>query len=139
LSKNRRPRKSRLHREAATLPASTYLVLDADGKRRPLSPTRWQQYVASHVIVPIALGAAIARVRAGYTVKLDRNQEAVIVEINPQTDVYFKFCSNYWTVFWRAFIFTGQIVSLEEIKRAIAEDHQEPRYEVVARYRGVLA
>lgn len=139
MSKTRSRRKNRLKREAATLPASTYLVLDASGNRRPISPTRWQQYVASHVIVPIAVGAALARVRPGYTVKLDSQSEAVVVEINPPTQI-FKFKSNYWSVFWRAFIFTpGFVMSLDEMKRAIAEDHQEPSYPIVERWRGVLA
>lgn len=130
MSKKRSRNKARLKAVASAVAVGTYLVLDAAGRRRQLSPMRWAQYRASFLIEPVAENSPIARVRLGYTVRVDAGGEAVVValETRPQE---VKLRSNFWAVFWRAFIYSGGGGwTMAELLRAIAEDHQQESVEV---------
>lgn len=126
MSKKRNKHRRAIRAVAATaLTVGTYLVLDAEGCRRKLSPMRWAQYRASFLIEPVAENSPIARVRPGYTVRVDAGGEAVVIALDTQQPEI-KLRSNFWAVFWRAFIYSdGGGWTMAELLRAIAEDHQQ--------------
>lgn len=140
MSKSRSRNQKRLRAVvAAAVTTSTYLVIDAGGKRHSLSPLRWAQYHASHAIEPVQPGSPVARVRPGYTVRRDSEGGAVVVAI-PHAEPVVRLRSNFWSVFWRSYIYSpvGGRMSLAVMLRAIAEDHQQASV-VIERRLGVAA
>jgi len=130
VSKKRSRNKARLKAVASAVAVGTYLVLDAAGRRRELSPMRWAQYRASFLIEPIGTNSPIARVRPGYTVRVDASGEAIVVALETDSRPV-KLRSNFWAVFWRSFIYSdGGGWTMPELLRALAEDHQQESVEV---------
>ena len=128
----------------AHLTPDTYLVIDARGGKYPISPMGFALYKASHAIEPIKNNEGketpAARVRPGYGVH--RIGGETVIQANARSNLERgPRSNNFMNLLMRCFIYNlrGGRTTFAEMMRAIAEDHQEPSYPIVERWRGVLA